>query len=119
MAFPHNQNLPAKPAEPPADSRVAGFIGRDFREPVAFVGLGPPPPLLAPVAMPETAVDQDDLSEAREDEVWASGQARMVKPEPVSKAVGKAPHGPFRACILSLDPRHDAASISRRDGIGH
>lgn len=119
MAFPHNQNLPAKPTELSADPRIAGFVGLDFREPVAFVGLGPPPPYSAPVAMPKTAVNQDDLPKAREDEVGVSRQARVVEPEPVSKAVGKAPHDPFRACILSLDPRHDAASISRRDGIGH
>jgi hypothetical protein len=69
------------------------------------------------VAMPETAMNQDDQSSTGENDVGSAGKIAPMKPEANSKPVQDSADGDFRSRILRPNPGHHSASFGRNRAI--
>ena len=96
FAFPQCQYAPSKLAEFrrlfPMTLHVAGYL----RLPVLGVPDRLPVAALTVMAVPEAAVDEDDLLATREHDVRRSGEVSPVELVAVSHGVQQAPHAEFR-----------------------
>lgn len=71
------------------------------------------------MAVPEAPVNEDDLLVLRENQVRATGEARSVKAESVTKRKCRLSHRYFRTRILAADASHQLAALLSRENISH
>jgi len=69
--------------------------------------------------MPETAVDVDDLSQSREDEIGCPRERADMKTVAIPERMDQPSNCELRSRILRLDRRHDARPIGGAEGIHH
>ena len=89
LAFPDGEDAPAEAAEGAEMVAVAGGVLVDFGEPVIAAG-GGNAASAAGMAVPEAAVDKDDLAVAGEDEVGGAGEGSCVESVAESEGVDEA-----------------------------
>jgi len=62
------------------------------------------------MGVPKTPVHEDDLSPARENDIWRTWEIASMKPEAVADTVEEATYDQFRRGILALNAGHQSAS---------
>jgi hypothetical protein len=63
------------------------------------------------MTVPETPVDEDDLSSRTEDEVWPSRQVCLMEPIAVSQPMDKSSDEQLRFCVLRANQTHLLAAF--------
>jgi hypothetical protein len=71
------------------------------------------------MAMPKTAVYEDDGLPARKDDIGPSGQAATMEPKPKSLPVQHGPNSELGSGVATLDPPHVPTSLFTADPICH
>ena len=69
------------------------------------------------MAVPETTMDEDDLPQLGEDNVWFSRKSGNVGPEFETARTSYFPHQEFRFGVLGANERHALTSFAARKGI--
>ena len=119
FALPDNDNVPAFGLKLTPDFLVALLVPCDLRFPELGVRLGHRIELAAPVAMPETAVDEDDRAVLWKDDVWLARQFLVIHPI----AENSAPEGvtklQLRFCRSGVDGRHVAMALVWSEYVWH
>lgn len=119
LAFPHNQDLPAKPAKLSAISSISCLVARQLPLPE----LGPCGRLdlavFASMAVPETSVDENHLPPAGENQVRASGEIVPMHPVPITQGVYQPPDDHLRVRVLAPNPGHAVLPLLRRENVHH
>src|SRR6266851_188816 len=78
-----------------------------------------PSTVFAVVPMPETAVNEENLSSTSEDEVWATGYPLDVQSKAIAEGVKGTPYRHLWCGILALDSRHQGTALGRGKGVNH
>jgi len=111
LAFPHNQNLPAKPAKLPAIPSISYLVARQLPLPELGPGGRVDLAVLASMAVPEAAMDKDNLSSARKHEVGTARKIASMKSVAISKSMQHPPNHQLRLRILAANARHAVATL--------
>lgn len=61
--------------------------------------------------MPETTMDEDDLSATGKHKIRLSGQVGTMQPETISEGVDQSAYCYFWLSVLAPDPRHPFAAL--------
>lgn len=61
--------------------------------------------------MPKAAVNKNDLTFFRKNDIWFSGQILPVQPVPIAHGVEDSTYDHFRAGVNGSDGLHDFASL--------
>ena len=69
--------------------------------------------------VPEAAVNENDLSPARKNDIRLSRKVLPVKAEPVAKCVEFPADNQLRPCVLGLDRPHNPTSLLDCASIDH
>jgi hypothetical protein len=103
--FPHGQNTPAPLAQSVHRPEIAFHISRNFRMPEIRAGCGQPKQM-APVTMPEAAVNEDDSSTTWKDEIRAARQIPSMETETEAARVKAPTQEQFRLRVGAADAAH-------------
>jgi hypothetical protein len=100
LAFPKNQHLPPLPRERTLVSHITFLIARKLRFPEVETGLWHPRERAARVAVPETAVNENNLSPLSENDIGLPGQIARMESVSVAKRENKSTNQQFRSGVL-------------------
>jgi hypothetical protein len=119
LAFPDHADLPVVSPQARDVAKVAKTIRSQFRQPEAELRFRKAckGATLAGVAMPETAMHEDDLPLLGENDIRLSRKVRNVEPESVPARTSYFPHLEFRFRILTVDERHSLTALSPRQRV--
>jgi len=108
FAFPDDQHMPAGRFECRDARRIALFVPRQLRQPIAFIGTRRAAVAAGRiiVAVPETPMHEDRLTGGVENQVRFARQVFPVKPVAVSKTMREPAHGEFRLHAFAFDAAH-------------
>lgn len=110
-------NLPTLGSQTAPLTRITSDVLGKFRLPEFRVGgriRGIP---TAAMSVPEAAVDEDNRSEARQNDVRSSGKLLVMQSEPKSRRMESTTHGYFGHRVPSGDSGHHPASRSPVDDV--
>ena len=119
LALPDDMGLPALAFQRRQRGFVASGVAADLGEPVVAIACRHPGPARTVVAMPETAVNEDDGLAGGEGEVGFSRQVRAAKTETEAEGVGGAANGELGRRVGRLHCSHDSGAFERREDVGH
>ncbi len=71
------------------------------------------------MAMPKTAMDEDDRSVFRQHKVWPTSDIFRMQPEAEATRMQSPPKYQFGLCVLSLDPCHQSRTGLFVDNVRH
>lgn len=138
LAFPQRQRFPAESSQMIQVPLVPGDVGIQLGVPIAGIGRGAALAHGAVVAVPETAVDKDDLAPGTEDKVRGSWKLSTAQSDPgmVRAQLDNLPRGQeavhtitvsggmqhpaqrqFRASVPAGNARHEARTLRRRHDV--
>jgi hypothetical protein len=117
LAFPNRDDFPARLSEFTLVFPIIGNIPFEFLFPEGFVGCGSCCVFAPFVAVPETAVNEDNRLVFRQDYVRLAGQIFNVFPESVTRPVQYGSNEHFRFRVLSANATHNVASLFRRENV--
>lgn len=112
LALPNDKDGPSLLPEVRDAGAIPAPISLDLGRPKGDSGLGEPS-VPAAVAVPEAAVNEDDLSQAGKYQVGPTRQFRVVKAVAITHAVNEAPNDHFGDRILASDAAHERAALFR------
>ena len=118
--FPDSYNMPTELAECIFMTEVACLVFLDFRPPPFAAGFRKAEVGAVFMAVPETAVDEDDGAVFREDEIGPAGQGfvfRAVDREAVAEAVEHRAQGELRLGVATADAGHDFGTLFRGEDV--
>ena len=69
--------------------------------------------------MPKTAMNEDDLSMTRKDEVWCAGKFANVESVAIAKCVRNTANRKFGRCVFRADSRHILGPSSWSEMVRH
>lgn len=119
LALPHNEYPPPELIKRFLCTFVPSGICIKFRVPEFRIGGGPSASWASYMPVPEAAVDEDDLSMARQHNVGMSREVRTMQPEAIPKPVQQAAYYQFRSRIAIFHLGHDSAAIGGGEHIRH
>lgn len=111
LAFPYGDDLPAEFAQGAGVFFVVGDVGGEFILPEGDIGGRRGGVFAAFMPVPEAAVNKDDRSVFRKNNVRFAGERFDVFPEAVSRAVQHGAENDFRPGVPVTDSRHVPASL--------
>ena len=85
---------------------VALFIAVEFGGPVVLVRARAVAPVLAAVAVPEAAVDENHFAQSGKNQVGLAGQVGAMQAKSKSQRVRQPPHDHFRFGVFTAHPLH-------------
>jgi hypothetical protein len=106
--------VPTEVAEGVFVAEVAGLVAFDLRLPEGAAGFRETEGMAVFMAVPETAVDEDDGAVFRQDEVGSAGEGfvfRAVDGEAVAEAVEHRAQGQLRLGVAAADAGHDLGAF--------
>jgi hypothetical protein len=110
LALPYDDWLPALLSQQASIPSIPILVPVQLSIPVLGVTFWPSS-VLASMAMPEAAMDQEHGPILRHHYVRLAGQAGIVQLEPVTHAMQEASHHQLRTGVHRPDARHDPASV--------
>lgn len=102
--------MPAEGADGVFVPEVAGLVALDLRLPEGVAGFREAEVGTVFMPVPETAVDEDDGTVFRQDQVGPAGERPVVRPvdrEAVAETVEHGSQGEFRLGVATPDAGHD------------
>lgn len=108
--FPYRQWLPSEFDYLKIFLSISFFIRRDFPLPEFLIRLWEFE-VLAVMAVPETAIDENDGFEFGEDDIGAAGQVSTVETESKTSAMEFSPNDQFWLCMLTFDASHHLTTL--------
>jgi hypothetical protein len=114
LAFPHNKDAPPCPAQTSNITPIPLHISLQFGIPIAFVRGGTITPCPAGMAVPETAVNEDNLAAARKHQIRRARQITGVQPVSKPHPVHQAADSQFRPAVFTADPSHQGTAFGLR-----
>jgi hypothetical protein len=67
--------------------------------------------------MPEAAVHEDHLLQAREHEIWPAGKLLGMQPEAIAEAKDQSTHRELGLGVLVTNAAHPLAALAGRQGV--
>lgn len=107
LALPDDEHPPAELVQGALVAAVARAVAPQLDRPPGPVRPWDGRSATSDVPVPEAAVDEDDGSEARQDDVRSAGKGHRMKPEAQAGCVQGSPDGQFRLGIPRPDRGHD------------
>lgn len=98
---------------------VARHVCRELRVPEVDSGGGHRRQLATSMSMPEAAMNEDDASILREDEVRSARERSIIGLEPQTCSMQIAADQQFGLRVTSSDPPHHQRSLFRADDVDH
>jgi len=118
-ATPNHMNLPTGSNQVFGCAPISGTVLRDFVRPEWSIGLRKSPLIAVLMAVPETAMNEDNLAPRGEDNVRFSRQILPVEGIAVSGPVQSRPEQHLRCRILRAHRRHEGTSLLRAEIVDH
>jgi len=92
FAFPNDHRTPAQLFQPFGVFAITVFVAKEFRDPVAGVGLRDPSPFAMLMGMPETAVDEQCNGSRGKDHIRRARKITSMKAKPQTQGMRGFPN---------------------------
>ena len=118
LAFPDHNGLPPEHAQLLGGLDVADTIPGQLWCPVVFVGLGEMA-FATIVAVPKTAVNEDDGSELRQHDIGLSREVAILQPKPETHSVQHFTNTNLWLGVVGTYPPHNLGPAFLGVNVGH
>lgn len=115
LAFPDHHHRPAVTLKFLNLTMVARYVCVKLCVPEFDTRLGSGCLLASRVAMPETTVNEDDLSARRKHDIGCARQPATIDPETIAESMDNLPDLQLRGGVLLANPRHERTTFRRMD----
>lgn len=111
LAFPDHARLPSTRFQCRGILRVSLLVPQELRSPIPSIRSRYMCSFAARMHVPETAMNEDDLTSRRKNQVRLSRKVFPVQPVTIAHPMYEATHCHFRACVFGPDGTHVGTSV--------